>query len=299
MRYELYVDSLFLINFVMNLYILMLIDRSTLRTATPGRLLAGASVGAGGYLLLFLIGGPVPLKLLLGVSGALGMLLIAFPVKGFRNFLRLAERAFVFSFCIAGGLLFFIRSLHLTEGLMTGFFGIMGLGGGVFLFLGHSLSESREESCVCRATLVRQGNQVTVSALLDSGNSLVEPISGKPVSVVEEKIFRTLWNKNGSGQDFMGYRAIPFHSIGKSRGILEGYLLQELQLEVNGMHKIFYDVYIAVTQECISVNGHEADSIKMIVNPRLLAEEKRGKPKKRQNVRIYDTESGNTGKNAV
>ena len=34
MRYELYVDSLFLINFVMNLYLLILVNRSSLRTAT-------------------------------------------------------------------------------------------------------------------------------------------------------------------------------------------------------------------------------------------------------------------------
>ena len=33
MHYELYVDSLFLINFTMNLYLLMLVDRSTLSSA--------------------------------------------------------------------------------------------------------------------------------------------------------------------------------------------------------------------------------------------------------------------------
>lgn len=33
MRYELYADSLLLLNFVMNLYLLILVDRSTLRTA--------------------------------------------------------------------------------------------------------------------------------------------------------------------------------------------------------------------------------------------------------------------------
>ena len=46
MHYELYVDSLFLLNFIMNLYLLILVDNSTLRTATAGRLAAGAAVGA-------------------------------------------------------------------------------------------------------------------------------------------------------------------------------------------------------------------------------------------------------------
>ncbi len=38
MHYELYIDSLFFLNFIMNLYLLILVDRSTLRIAGPGRL---------------------------------------------------------------------------------------------------------------------------------------------------------------------------------------------------------------------------------------------------------------------
>lgn len=295
MQYELYVDSLFLLNFVMNLYILMLVNRSTLRTATPGRLLAGAAFGGGGYLLLFLLGGPVPVKLLLGAAGALGMLFITFPVKGLRNFLRLLEKMLFFSFCIGGALLFLIRSLHFAEGILTGIFGILGMGGILFLFLGRFSGETKPEHCICRATLVCRGAAMTVSALIDSGNSLVEPVSGKPVSVVEEKVFRSLCGSGGQG-----YRVIPYHSIGKKRGILEGYLLPELRLEVDGMCKTFRNIYVAVSPESISAAGDcEADSVKMIINPRLLTETKPGKPEKRQNERIYDTESGDTGKNAV
>ena len=58
MRYELYVDSLLLINFVMNLYLLMLVSRSSLCTATPGRLLLGALFGAVSYFLPFFLPGP-------------------------------------------------------------------------------------------------------------------------------------------------------------------------------------------------------------------------------------------------
>lgn len=295
MHYELYVDSLFLLNFVMNLYILMLVNRSTFRTATRGRLLAAAAFGGGGYLLLFVLGGPVPFKLLLGGAGAVGMLLIAFPVKGLRSFLKLLEKTLIYSFCIGGALLFLIRSLPVPEGVLTGVFGILALGGILFLFLGHYTGEPKPEDCICRATLVSREGSMTVSALIDSGNSLAEPISGKPVSVVEEKVFRSLW-----GSRNQGCRAIPYHSIGKRRGILEGYLLPELRLEIDGMCRTFRDVYIAVSPESISEAGDSrADSVKMIINPRLLWETKQGKPEKRQNERIYDTESSDTGKNAV
>ncbi|MCM1187993.1 MAG: sigma-E processing peptidase SpoIIGA [bacterium] len=295
MRYELYVDSLFLVNFVMNLYILMLVNRSTLGTATPGRLLMGAALGSGGYLLLFLIGGPVVFKLLLGAGGALGMLLITFPVRGLRNFLKILEKMLFYSFCFGGALLFLTRRLKAAGGMLTGVFGILGLGGVLFLFLGRCFRRREGGECICRATLRCGEEEMTVCALIDSGNSLTEPVSGRPVSVVEQEILCSLL-----GKERQGFRAIPYHSIGKKRGILAGYLLPELSLEIDGMRKVFRDIYVAASPERIS-NADDAgnDSVKMIINPCLLQEKKRGKSEKGQNVRMYDSENSNTGKDAV
>lgn len=272
MRYELYADSLFLINFVMNLYVLMLVNRGTHGTATPMRLLAAAAMGGAGYLLLLWLPGTAAVKLLAGIpAGVSGMLLTAFHVRGLRNFMRLLEKTFVCSFCMGGALLFALRSLRLTERSMTGLFGILGLGGILYLFLGHSLREPGEADNICRATLKAGADQLTVTALIDSGNSLVEPVSGKPVSVVEEQVFRRLW---GDGEQL--YRAVPFHSIGKKRGILKGYLLPELRLELRGLRKEFQNVYIAVSPEAISAPGEYGEEpVRMIVNPRLLEEKHR------------------------
>lgn len=295
MRYELYLDSLFLVNFVMNLYILMLVDGSTHRTAKPGRLLLGAALGGVSYPMLFLIGGPMAFKLFLGAAGALGMLLIPFPVRGFRAFLRLLEKMLFFSFCLGGGLLFLIRRLYFPEGLLTGVFGILGLGGILFLLLRQSLKRRDREDPTCRAILRYEGTEVTVRALIDSGNSLAEPISGRPVSVVEADILRGLWGERGPG-----CRVIPYHSIGKKRGILTGCLLPELLLETDGMRKKFRNVYVAASPEPISASGDGgADSVKMIINPRLLLEKGRGESEKGQNERTYDSENSITGENAV
>ena len=54
MHYELYLDSMFLLNLGMNLLLLIMVDHSTCRTATWYRLLAGAGVGAVWYLFPFL-----------------------------------------------------------------------------------------------------------------------------------------------------------------------------------------------------------------------------------------------------
>lgn len=273
MHYELYVDSLFLINFTMNLYLLMLVDYSTLSSAVPWRLLVGALFGAGSYLLLFVIGMVLPWKLLLGAAAALLMLPITFSVRGLRSFLKLTEKMLFFSFSMGGVLLLLIRCFRFAEGVLTSASGLMAAGGIFLLFWRRFHAQTRQENAVCQVTLAREGVSVKIAALIDSGNALVEPISGKPVSIVEEKVFRSLWGSGGQG-----YRAIPYHSIGKRHGILEGYLLPELWVETDGVRKVIHDVYVAVSPEEISSAGTpEAESVKMIINPRVLTEGKGGK----------------------
>lgn len=294
MRYELYADSLLLLNFVMNLYLLILVDRSTLRTATGRRLLLGAAFGAVCYFLPFLWDAPLFVKLSAGFgAGTAGMLFLAFPVKGFRMFLKLLKYLTLYSVGMGGGMMLLLRVMRIlgisTEGILV----LMGAGGVLFLFLRHFSRENRQEDCICRATLVCGGSKMTVNALIDSGNSLVEPISGKPVSVVDEKVFRGLWHNESPG-----YRAIPYHSIGRKQGILQGYLLPELELEIGGMTKRFYEIYVAVSREQIA-DSAEADSVKMIINPLLLNVKGKRRPERRQNERNYDTEGGNTGKDAI
>ena len=82
MQFEVYLDSLFLINFMMNLYILLLLNRSFMGVSGGGRMILGAALGAIGFLLLFLI--PAGGVLRFGIGAAVGtfmMLHIAFPVK--------------------------------------------------------------------------------------------------------------------------------------------------------------------------------------------------------------------------
>ena len=296
MHYELYVDSLFLVNFVMNLYLLMLVDHSTFRTATRRRLLLGAAAGGVLGIVPLLLPGPVLIKgALTAATGTVGMIFLAFPVRGFKMFLKILEKLLLYSFCMGGAILFLIRCIPGLRDFLTGIFGILGMGGLTFLFLGRFRERKEQTDCICGAELICGDEHLQVNALLDSGNSLVEPISGKPVCIVSEHILEGLRPKLPPG-----LRAIPYHSIGKRKGILEGYLLPELILELDGIRKSFTQVYIAAGPEGISgEEDAEAASIKMIINPALFEEQKKGRPHKRQNERIYDTESGITGKNTI
>lgn len=296
MHYELYVDSLFLVNFIMNLYLLILVDRNTLRMSAPGRLIAGAAVGALAFLLPFLWTAPGVIKLALGISaGTAGMLCVSFPVKSFRMFLKLLERLIWYTFGMGGGMLFLVRLFQPAREVVTGVLGILAIGALIYLFLLRVRFDAGAENSLCEATLSRDGKKVVLRALIDSGNSLYEPVSGKPVCVVDEEVFRALW-----GEEDSLFRAIPYHSIGKKSGIMRGFLLPGLQLEVDGMRFSFREVYIAVGDQRISGGeGADAESIKMIVNPELFAGRRKGKPRRRQNERYNDFKSDNTGQDAV
>lgn len=290
MVYELYVDSLFLVNFVMNLYLLILVNRSTLRTATRKGMLLGAGLGAIVYLLAFLIEQPAWLKLpIMFLAGTCLMVQIAFRPKGLKAFFRILGQLFRYSFLIGGLLLFVSSAIPVLQAFMTRISGVLGVGALGFLLVGYIQEKEffEKRNASCRVRLTNHSASVKLSALVDSGNSLTEPISGKPVSIVDARIFHALW-----GDEEVGYRAVPYHSIGRKRGILRAYLLPELEVEIGGIRKCFQDVYVAVSEE----TGSEG----MILNPRLLkytgtSKQKSERKKKKEN----GFKGGNAGKTAV
>lgn len=262
MYYEVYVDSIFLINFVMNFYLLLLVNHSTFHTVTWKRLVLGAAVGAVVSVLPYMAGSyKIWLSGMCALCGTITMILAAFRIKGIRAFLWIVEKMLVYSFLLGGTFFFLIRYVPVVKYLAEGIFGVMGIGAIICVAVYcHKEREGRKkDNSLCHATLVQKGKSMKVTALVDSGNTLVEPISGSPVCIVEQSVFDSLWRN-----EHLPYRIVPYHSIGKTRGLLKGYVLSELQLEMGGMIKSFQNVYVAVCQEQIS------DGIKVLINPMIL-----------------------------
>ncbi|MCM1113326.1 MAG: sigma-E processing peptidase SpoIIGA [Muribaculum sp.] len=261
MVYELYVDSLFLVNFVMNLYLLILVNRSALRTATRRGMILGACAGALVYLLPFCLALPAWLKWMLAFLAGTGLMAgIAFRPGSFRAFGAIIRQMFRYSFLMGGLFLAAGNALPWTRRFLTEICGVLGAGALGFLLIGYwQEADQRRRSGVCRAVLINGETRVCVSALLDSGNSLREPISGKPVSVIDSRLYQVLWKGIQTP-----YRAVPYRSVGRQRGIMRGYLLPGLELELDGMTKRFCDVYLAVCEE--------EGCAELILNPALLEE---------------------------
>lgn len=267
MYYEIYIDSLLLVNFVMNLYCLELVNLICLRTATRRRIILGAVLGAVLYLIPFLLSGKGWLKILiLFPAAAVVMIFVTFRLKELRAFARVFS-LLLFSSCALGGcMILFLRMIPESAGIRVGVVGMLGIGGIVFLEAAH-LVHKKKGADICKVELIGKGARITVNALIDSGNGLIEPVSGKPVCILEKNIFKGLW----LGGQPEGFRVIPYHSVGKRSGILYGYLIPELIINKEGMLISCKNIYVGVVEEKLASEGGYC----MILNPLLLQEKYR------------------------
>lgn len=267
----------------MNLYVLMQVNHTAKCTATRLRLIISASIGAIIYCLSFFIPlVPAWSKLVIG-TGAVSVIMIAISFRpiGIKAYVKLIESLIGYSFLLGSVFLFLINRFEAWRNLIVSVWGIMGIGGLFFMGISYKRERSKKrKSEFCKVTLIRNATRITVIALIDTGNGLIEPISGRPVSITSQKIVDDLW------QDELpiGFRAIPYHSVGCNKGIMKGYEVPEMIVEVEGVPLLFRNVYLGISEEAVA----SSESYGIILNPKLLEGEKK-----------YDTKSGNAGKCTV
>ena len=100
------------------------------------------------------------------------------------------------------------------------------------------------QGMITDVVLKMKDREVALTALCDTGNRLVEPMTGKPVCVMEEKIFEML------GNDDKNVLYIPYHSVDRSHGIMEGFWGEVLTVYGKSYEKI----PIAISPKNISKN---------------------------------------------
>ena len=299
MHYELYLDSLFLLNFGMNLLLLCLVDHSMGHTATWYRLLAGAGVGAVWYLFPFLWKGTAAGKLLLCfLPGTILMLYVTFHIRSLGTLWNYFRKLMLSTFLIGGILAALLRGFPMGRNYLPGIGMTLGVGAFSGWILVRGCKKEAEQACYCEVVLQGAEGPLRIHALVDSGNTLTEPISGAPVSVLDARIFYRLWPEG-----LPGFRVT---SVGKKSGILKGYPVPQMTLIQQGVEREYRNVYLAVSEE---IAGEE---IPMLLPPALLQETNKARRKKekvkepdnpaRHNVADrskYGLKDSNTGKNAV
>lgn len=263
MYYELYVDSLIIINFIMNMCLLILTDRYTGRTATRTGILIGGIFGTVCFIVPMLCMGHYVLKMLIGtVVGALGMIFLSFNIRSCAAFMKIILSFIKYSFLLGGSVLFFEKILGNCVDGHNSVLTIAAEGIIVTILLLKSI-QKKERETLCSVVLRKGNNFIETTALIDSGNSLMEPISGEAVSILKVNLFNQLM----SGDEL--YRLIPFKSVGTPHGMLRGYRVDEIVIERSGLQKKCENVWIAVDNGT-DFHGSAEDEVGLILNPQIL-----------------------------
>lgn len=268
MYYKLYLDSLFVQQMLLNLYMLALVRKVLKCTATHFRIFLGAFTGTV-ITCLFLIvpAGSLSVRLYGSVIPAsVCMLFVAFRCKGkmlLRAVLTMSAGCF-----FAGNLILWLLARIGTTGFLGGRTVMLALTGCVSYRLLGALAAwlERRRSDYCRVWIPRPDakTEVRLKALVDTGNSLVDPISERPVSLISER-------EAAAFAAYMvpeRYHAIPYHSVGKENGILNAYEFPVVYLEEEGRRVRKERVLFAVCNTGIQ----RASLCQIILHPRLLAD---------------------------
>ena len=270
---KIYLDVLFLENFLMD-YILLLLTGKILQKQKkgPGMLLA-ALIGSGYTILYyFLLTAPEQkngevLRLVLqignlavtylmarcayissagkqGVLCVLTMMVLAFVTGGV---LTWAEQTFPF---------FYVHRSRIWMAVGAFFFG--------YLFLQRWTKDIRQrwfhKKCHLPVCITFGERQIRCLGLMDSGNSLYEPITGRPVVIIEREL---LTSNEIPMPD--GFFAIPYHAIGTQKGILKGVLADELEIPKQQGEQKWHKVMLGIYEGKIS----QKDEYQVILHPKL------------------------------
>lgn len=253
-----YADVILLNNFAMDFLLLNALKRLLRLDARRYGCFLASLLGAAYALLFFLYPLASWQTVLTSVGMSLLMVNMAFRLKKQEEQIRAVCGLYLFSVMAAGVLELF----HRFSWFSIWWFYIaavwFGIWGSSFLWNQVLVGAVRQRH-LYQVDLWMGGKKQTVTAFLDTGNHLTEPISGEPVAV--------LWG--GVGKELLseseGLFCIPFHSVGKRSGLLPAVRADRMEIQQAGKRQMIEHPYIAISDIPLSQN----DSYQMLLHEKM------------------------------
>lgn len=280
MYYEVYLDVLFVLNVMMDYFLLRLVGRLLQISVRPVRSFLGACMGAAGVCLLTIY----PL------TSWMNMILAYFVINTFMvrfgcNLKKMKDLIWgsIFLYGVGflmGGLMELLRRITGTEGVRN----FLMISSVSYLILWGSLTAykgfRKQMEKTFRFQLYVNGRCREGTALLDTGNSLRDTISKKPVCIggmqllegmLTEEMIQGLkaFSKGADAQicfEKLNPHFIPFTSLGCAGGLALAVTMDYLCLENQKVHKVIIRPVIAFSGENNSFSG----DYQMILHPNLV-----------------------------
>jgi Sporulation factor SpoIIGA. len=299
-RVVVYIDVLFVLNLIINYFILLAESQLLHRQDSRLRIFGASALGALYACLIFFPALSFLYTALLKLAFSVTIVAAAFKCHGIKSLAKLLA-FFYITGMLFGGIVsaveYFLAPpiLFVKNGItyldISPLFLILS-GAGCYLVIrlfSKRFHKSVHTSDLYRATIRLCGRSVTGTALLDNGNDLCDAISGVPVVVAEypsvEKLippdlrltFKTgrISESGALARDGFDkrFRVVPYGSVGNTGGLLPAFRPDRLLVEEAGIDTP--DVLIAVTGRHLSGDG----LFSMLLNPILFSAPRQSRPR--------------------
>lgn len=218
------------------------------------------------------------LKILLSIA----MIYIALEPSSIKKCLKQLVIFYLTSFTFGGtafALLYFIRpsEIFMKNGIYIGSYPLKiailgGIVGFVIIIIAFKIIKEKmtSKNMYCKIEIEIDGQKTESNAMIDTGNLLKEPISGKPVIVVENEILKEVIPKQilektqeiikGNTEEIpMKYlsklRIIPFTSLGMPNGMLLGIKANKIIIYTDDEKIQKQDIIIGLYDKKLSKTG--------------------------------------------
>lgn len=249
MQNKIYLDVFFMINVIMDYLILHItLMLAGIQCSFVRKIMASFLGGTWAVIAIILMTKHENCKYLIGIVTYLVisalMLLVVFGWNG-RNLL---VKGFVFlyaaAFCLSGacyGIWYYmVPGYAITTGLIKKEAIILGI---VFLFVIKVFMEAlirvreRYGNEICKVKLLMNHHWIQFQGLIDTGNVLTDPYTGKMVHIVRSSVMKKILEDN---EDYaaLHYRLVPFRSVGNEHGMIP--VIDVECMEVYERNKMIY-----------------------------------------------------------
>ena len=304
MQETVYIDVLFMENLVMNFILLKLTGFVVNHRISNVRSLTISLIGTLFTLLLFFLPSRISSNLLVKGIVSLILIAIAFPPKKPIDFIKTTGVFYFACFLLGGtvfGIVFFTKGMRALHKISLKIMVLAVIAALFTMKLLWKTIQSRmyKEKVVAELAVTMGTYTTTFPALVDTGNELKEPISGKPVIIVEYERIRPILdeitvellgalqctevpslqgqNINTLCEKIYGMEQkdnlappnlffIPFHSVGRADGLLPGLQASSVSIRADGRQYCIEKPMLAVSRQ--RLNGSR--EYYGLINPALL-----------------------------